>query len=64
VRLAVYNLAGRLVRSLVDEEIEGGWQEILWDGRDDSGARIASGVYFCRLESRGSIASRKLVVLK
>jgi hypothetical protein len=64
VRLGIYDLAGRRVRTLVDVTKEPGWYEVTWDGRNDAGLLVASGVYFCRLEAGRSRALRKLVVLK
>ncbi|MBD3349325.1 MAG: T9SS type A sorting domain-containing protein [Candidatus Eisenbacteria bacterium] len=64
VKLVVYDLAGREVRSLIDGPRSAGWHEVVWDGRNDHGERVASGVYFLRLENRHSILSRKVVLLK
>jgi hypothetical protein len=64
VTLGVYDLAGRLVRTLADWPLSEGWQTVAWDGRGDRGERVASGVYFCRLELGGRSLSRKVVVLK
>jgi flagellar hook assembly protein FlgD len=64
VKLEVYDLAGRHVRTLVDGLVQAGWQTARWDGRSDAGARVASGVYFCRLEAGTRELSRKVVVLK
>jgi hypothetical protein len=64
VKLEVYDLAGRHVRTLVDGLVQAGWQTARWDGRSDGGARVASGVYFCRLEAGTRELSRKVVVLK
>ncbi len=63
-RLEVYDLAGRHVRTLVDGPVSAGWQTATWDGRGDGGERVASGVYFCRLEVGARELSRKVVVLK
>jgi len=51
VRLEVYDVAGRLVRSLFDGVAQAGRHRIAWDGRSDSGAAAAAGVYCCRLAS-------------
>ena len=60
--LAVYDVGGRLVRRLAGEAHEG---EITWDGRDATGRRSASGVYFVRLtQDEGTVASRRVVLLK
>lgn len=64
VQLRIYDLAGRLVRTLDDREREPGLHEVVWDGRDTRGVRVASGVYFCRLEAGGSVDAKKLVLLK
>jgi hypothetical protein len=64
VRLAVYDLAGRLVRRLVDRSLESGRHNTVWDGRDDRGLRVASGIYFYRLESGDLLQTRKMVLLK
>lgn len=66
VSLAVYNVAGQLVRTLVGEEQTprpGGFR-VVWDGRDNTGTRVSSGVYFYRLVTPGFTATRKMVVLK
>jgi hypothetical protein len=64
VRLEIYDFAGRHVRTLLDGPVSVGWQAVAWDGRGDRGERVASGVYFCRLEVGDLELSRKVVVLK
>jgi hypothetical protein len=64
VRLAVYNVAGRLVRTLVDGPVEAGYHSVVWDGRDDHGVGTSSGVYFCRMESESFTGTTKMVLLK
>ena len=49
-RVAVHDVAGRLVRLLVDESLPAGSHEALWDGRDASGREVGSGTYLARLE--------------
>jgi len=51
VRLAVYDVAGRRVATLVDEDLGAGPQERVWDGTTDRGGRAAAGVYMIRLEA-------------
>lgn len=62
--LNVYDLAGRRVRSLVNDEVHpSGRFEAMWDLRDDSGRRVGSGTYFVRLESvQGNAQGRVMVV--
>jgi len=64
VRLVVYNVAGQVVRTLVDGEVEAGYHTAVWDGRDERGKSAASGVYFCRMEADGFDDSTKMVLLK
>jgi hypothetical protein len=64
VRLAVYSMRGRLVRMLLDKEIESGRHVVVWDGHDESGREVSSGIYLYRLESGDDVAVRKMVVLK
>ncbi len=64
VTLGVYNVAGRLVRSLVDERRESGGYDVVWDGCDDRGRAVASGVYFARLKNSSEVEIMKLVLLK
>lgn len=64
VSIRVYDLRGRLVRTLCDDEFEAGLHEVLWDGRSESGNEVASGVYFFRMESPGFNDQRKLVLLR
>ncbi len=64
VRLRIYDLSGRLVRTLVSEERAGGEYAAVWFGRDDSGREMGSGVYFYRLEIGSESFERKMVMLK
>lgn len=63
-RVTVYDLAGRLVRTLVDEPRPAGPQTVVWDGRDDEGRAVASGTYFYQLETEGRSEARKAMLLK
>ncbi len=64
VTIDVYDVAGRHVATLLDEECDPGWYAVPWDGTGDSGERVASGVYFCRMQAPGFKDSKKLTVLK
>lgn len=55
VRLSVFDLAGRRVRTLVDESMPQGSHEAVWDGRDASGREVSSGTYLARLEFGGKV---------
>jgi hypothetical protein len=62
--LTVFNPAGRRVRTLVDGLVTAGDHEATWDGLDDRGTPVASGVYFYRLRVGDSVETRRMVLVK
>ncbi len=64
VRLAIYDLHGRCVRTLVDEARAAGAQTARWDGRDERGDRTAAGEYFVVLNAEGRRLTRRIVALR
>ena len=64
VELAVYNLLGQKVVTLVNEAREAGTHVVRWDGRDDRARAVATGVYLCRLKAGSHRQTRRLVVLR
>jgi hypothetical protein len=64
VTIRVFDLAGRLVRTLVDARVCVGEHEAVWDGTTDVGERAASGVYFVRMDAEGFRGEQKLVLLR
>ena len=66
VRLKVYDVTGRLVRTLVNgvRASHATPYAVSWDGRDDAGATVASGVYFYQLVTPGFVQTRRMVLLK
>jgi hypothetical protein len=62
--LAIFDVAGRRVRTLVSESRSEGRHEAAWDGTDDRGQRVASGVYLVRLQGRGFIETRRVALIK
>ena len=64
VSLAVFDVSGRMVRTLTDGSREAGRYAINWDGRDEAGKRVSAGVYFYRLTAGGESLTRKMTVLK
>ncbi len=64
VILAVYNTLGRRVRTLVDDPQASGIHSVVWEGKDDNGADVASGVYFYRITWSGRTETRRMVLLK
>jgi outer membrane protein assembly factor BamB len=68
VNLGIFNVAGRQVREMVNGRQEGGHQQLRWNGTDDRGAKVHSGVYICRIrvESGGKVFQKtmKLCLVK
>ena len=64
VQLAIYGVRGELVRTLAAGPQGAGRQTVVWDGRDDAGRPVDSGVYFCRLVAGPFKASRTVVLVK
>ena len=64
VRLDIYDPLGRRVATLVDEVRDAGPNEAVWNGKSDSGATVASGVYFYRLSAGRRVLTKKLLLLK
>ncbi|MCK4353294.1 T9SS type A sorting domain-containing protein, partial [candidate division WOR-3 bacterium] len=63
VTIKVYDITGRLVKMLVNGVIESGYYSVTWDGKDEKGEPLASGMYFYRLEAGKNKATRKLILL-
>jgi hypothetical protein len=61
VTLRVFDLSGRLVRTLTDGEMAAADHTVVWDGCDASGNEVGAGVYFCRLEASGQTATQKML---
>jgi hypothetical protein len=64
VKLVVYNMLGQEVRTLVDQQMMTGNHNVTWDGRDNRGRQLSSGVYYYRLETTSFTATRSMVLLK
>ncbi len=64
VRLDVLDLVGRRVRRLTESRYSAGEWHVTWDGRDDRGLEVPSGVYVYRLTSDGRVLARKMMLLK
>jgi hypothetical protein len=64
VALHVHDVLGRSVRTLADDARPSGFYTVYWDGRDAAGRLLPTGVYVIRLESRGRIASARMLVVR
>ncbi len=64
VEMAVYDLSGRRVRTLVSGQVPAGRHEVVWDGTDGSGRVVASGVYLVRLQTPAGVLVRKMTLVE
>ncbi|MCK5453841.1 MAG: T9SS type A sorting domain-containing protein, partial [Calditrichia bacterium] len=71
VKLKIYNLLGQEVRTLISAQQEAGYQSIVWDGRDNRGTPVASGIYIYQLAANPAtgvgqsfMSTRKMILMK
>lgn len=64
VTLIIYDISGRRVAELVDENLQAGTFDATWDGRNRAGRQVTSGIYFARMKADGFTAVRKMVLLR
>jgi hypothetical protein len=65
VQIAIFSATGQLIRLLIDEQVSAGSHEAIWNGNDDSGKFVSSGVYFYQLKIDGSSEqTKKMLLLK
>ena len=64
MRLSLYDISGRRVRTLLEGLAGEGAHELVWSGRDDAGRSVAAGVYWVRLETEEGARSTQLIRLR
>ena len=64
VNISIYNVLGQEIKTLVNEVQEYGYHSILWNGKDNFGRDMASGVYFTRMVSKGFTQTKKMLLVK
>jgi hypothetical protein len=64
VTLQIYDVLGRKVKTLVSEELSSGYKSVIWDGKNDAGDEVASGVYFYQLKVGDFSEPKKMLLLK
>jgi len=62
--LRIYNIRGQLVRTLMNESKIAGTYEVIWDGKDDRGKEVASGVYFYKIKAGDFTEAKKMILMK
>ncbi len=63
VSLIIFDLIGREVRTLVDGQKQAGYHQIIWDGKNNSGETVASGIYICRMATKNYVSQIRLVLI-
>ncbi|MCK4505338.1 MAG: T9SS type A sorting domain-containing protein [Candidatus Aegiribacteria sp.] len=64
VSLSIYDISGRIVTTLVDKPMETGSHSMVWNGTDEEGCHVCSGVYFCRIEGSLFDCTKRMILLK
>jgi hypothetical protein len=64
VILQIYNNEGRLITTLIDNHMNAGSHEVSWNGKNDDGLTVASGVYYYILKTDGFVTSRKMTFIR
>jgi len=64
VQIIVFDVLGRIVKVLVDEQLAAGHHAVTWDGRDLSGLPVTSGLYLYRMQAGSSVMTNKMVFIK
>ena len=64
VTLKIYNLLGQEIQTLVDEVKEAGYHTVIWDGRDNVGQEVPSGIYFYRLNTGVYMSTKSMLLIQ
>lgn len=64
VKINIFDISGRLIKQLINEQIDAGEYSTIWDGRDNNGKKVSSGIYFYQIISGEFIQSKKMILLK
>lgn len=64
INVSIYNILGQKVRTLLDQKKAPGEYRVLWDGKDESGKDVGSGIYFCKLSCGDLVSIKKMILLR
>jgi len=64
VKIVIYNVLGQVVRTLVDNKVDAGYHQKVWDGMNEFGQRVSTGVYFYRMVAGDFVKSKKMILMK
>ncbi len=64
ISLSIYNIRGQLVKTLINSNIKKGRHQISWNGKNESGQTVSSGIYYCKLKNDNMETVRKMILIK
>ncbi|HQC62018.1 MAG TPA: FlgD immunoglobulin-like domain containing protein, partial [Candidatus Marinimicrobia bacterium] len=64
VKLVIYDIMGREIRTLVNERQQAGYKSVIWDARNNHGMQVSSGYYICVMQAGDSRKNHKMVLMK
>jgi flagellar hook assembly protein FlgD len=64
VNVSIYNVLGQVVKTLVDKELPAGYWSATWDGTDNNGSAVTSGIYFYKIKAGSFQSTKKMMMLK
>ncbi|GAB1366583.1 hypothetical protein MASR1M36_14540 [Candidatus Cloacimonadaceae bacterium] len=64
VKINIFNMKGQMIRSLLNENKSAGNHRVIWNGKDDRGSNVSSGIYFYRMEATNYSATKKMMLMK
>ena len=64
IKLEIFDVTGKLIRKLIDNEMNAGFHELFWDGKDAKGEQVHSGVYFYSLKNNNRVITKKMTLLR
>jgi flagellar hook assembly protein FlgD len=64
VSLKVFNIHGELVSTITDDVMEAGYHQFTWNGKNNNGSQVASGIYFYQIITNGFNQAKKMMLLK
>ncbi|MCK4652932.1 MAG: T9SS type A sorting domain-containing protein, partial [Candidatus Cloacimonetes bacterium] len=63
-KLTIYNIKGQKVKTLLNEKLDAGTHQVVWNGKDENGKSVTSGIYFYKLKAGNYISTKKMILLK
>jgi len=64
VNISIYNVRGQKVKTLIDNEMESGIHQEIWNGTDDKGSTVSSGIYFYKFKADSRTETKKMILMK